>query len=82
MTTESHLVQGLASGHGIATMSGSTVLDVWFPSPSLGSLVGDPLPILKDSVGKDPIRKVTRELVSREITLAAAPTDAVDAYLR
>ena len=82
MTTESHLVQDLASGHGIATMSGSTVLDVWFPSPSLGSLVGDPSPILKDCVGKDPIRKVARELVSREINLAAAPTDAVDAYLR
>ena len=82
MTTESHLVQGLASGHGIATMSGSTVLDVWFPSPSLGSLVGDPSPALKDCDGKDQIRKVTRELVSREINLAAAPTDAVDAYLR
>jgi 2,3,4,5-tetrahydropyridine-2,6-dicarboxylate N-succinyltransferase len=56
MTTESHLVQGLASGHGIATMSGSTVLDVWFPSPALGSLVGDPSQVLKDCVGKDPIR--------------------------
>jgi 2,3,4,5-tetrahydropyridine-2,6-dicarboxylate N-succinyltransferase len=82
MTTESHLVQGLASGHGIATMSGSTVLDVWFPSPNLGSLVGDPSVILKDCVGKDPIRKVIREVVSREIDLATAPTDAIDAYLR
>ena len=82
MTTESHLAQGRASGHGIATMSGSTVLDVWLPSPTLGSLVGDPSQVLKDCVGKDPIRKVTRELVSREINLATAPTDAVDAYLR
>jgi 2,3,4,5-tetrahydropyridine-2-carboxylate N-succinyltransferase len=63
-------------------MSGSTVLDVWFPSPNLGSLVGDPSLILKDCVGKDPIRKVTREVVSREIDLATAPTDAIDAYLR
>jgi 2,3,4,5-tetrahydropyridine-2-carboxylate N-succinyltransferase len=82
MTTDSHLIHGLASGHGIATMSGSTVLDVWFPSPSLAPLVGEPSPILKDCVGEDSIRKVTRELVSLEIDLAIAPTDAVDAYLR
>jgi 2,3,4,5-tetrahydropyridine-2-carboxylate N-succinyltransferase len=82
MTTDSRLAHNLASGHGIATLSGSTVLDVWFPAPSLGPLVGEPLPILKDCVGKDPIRKVSRELISREIDLTSAPTDAIDAYLR
>jgi 2,3,4,5-tetrahydropyridine-2-carboxylate N-succinyltransferase len=82
MTTDSRLAHNLASGHGIATLSGSTVLDVWFPAPSLGSLDGEPLSILKDCIGKDPIRKVSRELISREIDLTAAPTDAIDAYLR
>ena len=82
MTTDSRLAHNLASGHGIATLSGSVVLDVWFPAPSLGPLVGEPLSILKDSVGKDPIRKVSRELISREIDLTSAPTDAIDAYLR
>jgi len=82
MTTDSGLAHNLASGHGIATLSGSTVLDVWFPAPSLGSLDGEPLSILKDCIGKDPIRKVSRELISREIDLTAAPTDAIDAYLR
>lgn len=82
MTTDSRLAHNLASGHGIATLSGSVVLDVWFPTPSLGPLVGEPLSILKDCVGKDPIRKVSRELISREIDLTSAPTDAIDAYLR
>ena len=82
MTTDSRLAHNLASGHGIATLSGSSVLDVWFPAPSLGPLVGEPLSILKDCVGKDPIRKVSRELISREIDLTSAPTDAIDAYLR
>jgi 2,3,4,5-tetrahydropyridine-2-carboxylate N-succinyltransferase len=82
MTTDSRLAHNLASGHGIATLSGSVVLDVWFPAPSLGPLVGEPLSILKDCVGKDPIRKVSRELISREIDLTSAPTDAIDAYLR
>jgi 2,3,4,5-tetrahydropyridine-2-carboxylate N-succinyltransferase len=82
MTTDSRHAHNLASGHGIATLSGSVVLDVWFPAPSLGPLVGEPLSILKDCVGKDPIRKVSRELISREIDLTSAPTDAIDAYLR
>ena len=82
MTTDSRLAHNLASGHGIATLSGSVVLDVWFPAPSLGPLVGEPLSILKDCVGKDPIRKVSRELISQEIDLTSAPTDAIDAYLR
>jgi 2,3,4,5-tetrahydropyridine-2-carboxylate N-succinyltransferase len=82
MMTESHSHPGLASGHGIATLSGSTVLDVWFPAPILGALVGEPSSALKDLVGKDEIRKVSREVVSCEIDLSVAPKDAVDAYLR
>ena len=71
-----------AQGHGIATLSGSTVLDVWFPAPALGALVGKPAQALLDAVGADDERKVRREVVSREIDITQPPQDAVDAYLR
>jgi 2,3,4,5-tetrahydropyridine-2-carboxylate N-succinyltransferase len=71
-----------AHGHGIATLSGSTVLDVWFPAPALGALAGKPAQSLLDAVGSDDVRKVRREVVSREIDLSQPPQDAVDAYLR
>ena len=73
---------GLASGHGIATLSGTTVLDVWFPNPTLGALTGQPDKTLTSLVGVDEIRKVKREIVSLEIDLALAPQSAADAYLR
>jgi 2,3,4,5-tetrahydropyridine-2-carboxylate N-succinyltransferase len=72
----------LASGHGIATLSGATVLDVWFPSPSLGALTGQPDQSLTVLVGQDDVRKVTREIISIEIDLSVAPQSAADAYLR
>ena len=75
-------MSSLAHGHGIATLSGTTVLDVWYPAPSLGALAGTPDPSLLEMVGSDPIRGVNRELVSIEIDLATAPKDAKDAYLR
>ncbi len=71
-----------ASGHGIATISGGTVLDVWFPSPILGELTQEVPQVLQTLVGKDEIRKVSREIVSIEIDLNTAPKDAKDAYLR
>ena len=71
-----------AHGHGIATLAGSTVLDVWFPSPALGALAGAPDATLTSMVGSDEARGVTRELVSIEIDLTVAPKDAKDAYLR
>jgi len=71
-----------AHGHGIVTLSGSTVLDVWFPAPALGALAGKPAQSLLDAVGSDDVRKVRREVVSREIDLSQPPQDAVDAYLR
>jgi 2,3,4,5-tetrahydropyridine-2-carboxylate N-succinyltransferase len=71
-----------AHGHGIATLSGSSVLDVWFPAPALGALTGTPAQSLLDAVGVDEVRKVRREVVSREIDLSQPPQDAVDAYLR
>ena len=75
-------MSSLAHGHGIATMAGSTVLDVWFPAPSLGALTGSPDATLTSLVGSDEARGVTREIVSLEIDLAQAPKDAKDAYLR
>lgn len=71
-----------ASGHGIATISGGTVLDVWFPAPILGELTKEVPQVLQTLVGNDEIRKVSREIVSIEIDLNSAPKDAKDAYLR
>jgi len=75
-------MSSVAHGHGIATVAGSTVLDVWFPSPALGALTGAPDATLTSMVGSDEARGVTRELVSLEIDLTVAPKDARDAYLR
>lgn len=75
-------MSSLAHGHGIATLAGSTVLDVWYPSPALGALTGTPDATLTSMVGSDEARGVTRELVSLEIDLTVAPKDAKDAYLR
>lgn len=75
-------MSSLAHGHGIATLAGTTVLDVWFPTPALGAIAGAPDSSLQSMVGSDDARGVTRELVSIEIDLAVAPKDARDAYLR
>jgi 2,3,4,5-tetrahydropyridine-2-carboxylate N-succinyltransferase len=75
-------MSSLAHGHGIATLAGTTVLDVWFPAPALGALAGAPDASLQSMVGKDDARGVSREIVSIEIDLAVAPKDARDAYLR
>ena len=72
----------LAHGHGIATLSGSSVLDVWFPAPGLGSLTSTPDESLRALAKPDADRGVTREVVSLEINLNEAPKDALDAYLR
>lgn len=71
-----------AYGHGIATIAGESVLDVWYPAPALGPLQGSPDQSLLSLVGKDEIRGVTRELVSLELDLTAPPRDAKDVYLR
>jgi 2,3,4,5-tetrahydropyridine-2-carboxylate N-succinyltransferase len=75
-------MSSLAHGHGIATLAGTTVLDVWYPAPSLGTLSGQPDSSLLAMVGRDDVRGVSREIVSIEIDLTEAPKDARDAYLR
>lgn len=72
----------LAHGHGIATLAGSTVLDVWFPAPALGATTGTPDAALVALATPDADRGITREVVSIEIDLSTPPVDAKDAYLR
>ena len=73
----------IASGHGIATItSAGTVLDVWYPTPALTPLSGQPSAELVALAGADEIRGVKREIVSVEIDTEKAPADAKDAYLR
>lgn len=72
----------IASGHGIATISNGTTLDVWFPSPALTALAEAAPAELSALVGPDQARGVTRELVGIEIDITKAPANAADAYLR
>ena len=72
----------IASGHGIATISNGTTLDVWFPSPSLSALSGSAPAELTALAGTDSARAVTREVISIEIDTTKAPSNAADAYLR
>ncbi len=75
-------MSSLAHGHGIATVAGNTVLDVWYPAPALGPLQGSADASLSALIGQDEIRGVKREVVSLEIDLTSAPQDAKDVYLR
>ena len=75
-------MSSLAHGHGIATLSGDTVLDVWFPNPALGAITGSPTAELQALATPDTDRAITREVISIEIDLTQAPASAQDAYLR
>ncbi|WP_344121779.1 2,3,4,5-tetrahydropyridine-2,6-dicarboxylate N-succinyltransferase [Kocuria aegyptia] len=77
-----------ASGLGLATVVASgpkegTVLDVWYPTPSLSDAVDTSLDAdLRLAATADPDRNVRSEIVESVIDLDAAPADAADAYLR
>ena len=75
-----------ASGQGIATITPhGEVLDVWyFHVTCEGSEAGSTLTdeVIAELIGKDTTRDVTKELISREIDLDAAPVDTSDVYLR
>ena len=72
-----------AYGYGIATTTSSgEVLDTWYSDLGLGELASHPAPDLKDLLGIDSIRDVTRTVVALEIDLDSAPTNVSDAYLR
>ncbi|MFC0433539.1 2,3,4,5-tetrahydropyridine-2,6-dicarboxylate N-succinyltransferase [Kutzneria buriramensis] len=72
-----------AYGTGLATITNDgTVLDTWYPSPTLGSPAADK-PDFADLVGEDKARGVQTVVVDTVIEdLAAAPVDTHDVYLR
>lgn len=77
-----------AWGYGLATIAADgTVLDTWFPFPTLGALPSGRdrwiVPAdLSEAAGDDERRQVRLEAVTVEITLGAPPTSTSDAYLR
>ncbi|MGV1034692.1 MAG: 2,3,4,5-tetrahydropyridine-2,6-dicarboxylate N-succinyltransferase [Microbacteriaceae bacterium] len=68
-----------AWGHGLATISHETVLDVFFDSPSLGTPNGSANP---HAASSDELRGVELVPVTIEINLDVAPESTADAYLR
>ena len=67
---------------GIATYSDGTVLDVWYPNPTLGTT---PVSVagLERAIDSDDLRGVRTEIVTTVISdLNSAPVDVADAYLR
>ncbi len=79
---EGGIVTGGASGLGLATFDGNTILDVWYPAPALGT---DPLdvPSLDSGIDSDTARGVTvRSVVTIIQDLQAPPANTADAYLR
>ena len=77
-----------AWGIGLATTSDidGTVLDTWYPAPSLGEPgTASPWDVPAEMgalEAADPVRRVHRSIVRTEIDLDAAPATASDAYLR
>jgi 2,3,4,5-tetrahydropyridine-2-carboxylate N-succinyltransferase len=73
-----------AWGYGLTTLDASgAVLDVWFPSPALGTASGDAPQELAALAGTDDVRRVTREVRLVEIAdLAAPPVSTEDVWLR
>ena len=71
-----------ASAIGLATYSGETLLDVWYPKPTLSASPSD-VSGLAGGIKTDDIRQVRTQIVTTVITdLNSAPHDAADVYLR
>lgn len=75
-------VSGPASGYALTTWAGDTMLDAWFPAPTLGvdpqSATG-----LERGTDTDQLRGVRVNVARCDIAdLQAAPVSALDAYLR
>jgi 2,3,4,5-tetrahydropyridine-2-carboxylate N-succinyltransferase len=62
---------------GIATLSAEKVLDVWYPDPTSTDASA-----VSDLVGEDPVRGVTRKVVTVTVDTETAPASPEDAYLR
>jgi 2,3,4,5-tetrahydropyridine-2-carboxylate N-succinyltransferase len=80
--------QRTAWAHGLATTTDDgTVLDVWYPAPTLGPAPDGDSPYavpaeLAALEGADPARGVKLAVVRTVIDLDVPPADAADAYLR
>ena len=73
---------GGASGLGLATFAGDTILEVWYPAPALGTTPTD-VPNLDAGIDSDTARDVSvRSIVTVIEDLQAPPADTADAYLR
>lgn len=71
-----------ASAHGLATYSGSTLLDAWYPHPVLDRTPQE-VPELAQSAREDDLRGVSIRAITTIIPdLDEAPVDAADAFLR
>ena len=76
------VISGPASSFGLATYHAGSILDAWYPSPTLST---DPvaIPGLDAATRSDDIRGVEVRPIRTVIDdLAAPPADAADAYLR
>jgi 2,3,4,5-tetrahydropyridine-2-carboxylate N-succinyltransferase len=75
-------VTGGASGLGLATFAGDTILDVWYPEPALGTVPPD-VPNLDAGIDSDATRGISvRSVVTVIEDLQAPPAGTADAYLR
>ncbi len=71
-----------ASAIGLATFSGDTLLDVWYPKPSLTTTPSD-VSGLDSGIKTDEVRRVRTQVITTVVNdLSAAPQDAADVYLR
>ena len=76
------LLTSPASAVGLATYSGDTLLDVWYPAPALAAAPTD-VTGLGDVTRVDDIRGTrTVTLTTTIADLSVAPVDAADAWLR
>ncbi len=76
------LIDSPASGIGLATIAGQTVLDVWYPQPGLTPQPVAPADI-STAIDHDQVRGVRVETVVTVIEdLSQPPTDTADVYLR
>ncbi|MFZ9442185.1 MAG: 2,3,4,5-tetrahydropyridine-2,6-dicarboxylate N-succinyltransferase [Candidatus Nanopelagicaceae bacterium] len=78
---------GMASGIGLANITAQgTVLDVWFPQPTLSELASSDASNVRAELAKlqgaDSDRDVQRKIIELEIDTTKAPASTADVYLR
>lgn len=81
------LLMGMASGIGLANITAQgTVLDVWFPQPTLSELASSDASNVRAELAKlqgaDSDRDVQRKIIEIEIDTTKAPASTADVYLR